>query len=338
MGNHSKEARSRTMSNIPSKNTKPEETVRKCLFAHGLMGCKTLFIIGNGLDLYHGVQSRYEDFHKWLMVNRDWNRFEAVEQHFIAPDLWSDLEENLRTFDSEKCGEDWSIATPLGIFINGQLIGTARELNEDFDEQLREWREEMMCGLSEWVKTLRQSGNAPKLPIVSSDAQYLNFNYTRTLEDYYGIDSCQIRHVHGVTGLSWDCFHLGYDFEVEDPLDEDEKDCNPDVLDEDRVTPVQQLNDHVRKWRKPVQELIQHNADFWESLREMSMVVVLGFSFGRVDEPYIRKISEVVRQDAVWRCSWYGKDEDVKIGKILTSVGVRNIELFRLDEGVSRLY
>ena len=35
MDNRSKEARSRNMSNIPSKNTKPEETVRKHLFAQG---------------------------------------------------------------------------------------------------------------------------------------------------------------------------------------------------------------------------------------------------------------------------------------------------------------
>lgn len=35
MDNRSKEARSRNMSNIPSQNTKPEETVRKYLFAQG---------------------------------------------------------------------------------------------------------------------------------------------------------------------------------------------------------------------------------------------------------------------------------------------------------------
>ena len=35
MDNRSKEARSRNMSHIPSKNTKPEETVRKYLFAQG---------------------------------------------------------------------------------------------------------------------------------------------------------------------------------------------------------------------------------------------------------------------------------------------------------------
>lgn len=35
MDNRSKEARSKNMSNIPSKNTKPEETVRKYLFSKG---------------------------------------------------------------------------------------------------------------------------------------------------------------------------------------------------------------------------------------------------------------------------------------------------------------
>lgn len=35
MDNRSQEARSRNMSRIPSKNTKPEETVRKYLFAQG---------------------------------------------------------------------------------------------------------------------------------------------------------------------------------------------------------------------------------------------------------------------------------------------------------------
>lgn len=35
MDNRSKEARSKNMSNIPNKNTKPEETVRKYLFSKG---------------------------------------------------------------------------------------------------------------------------------------------------------------------------------------------------------------------------------------------------------------------------------------------------------------
>ena len=35
MDNRSKEARSKNMSHIPSKNTKPEETVRKFLFSQG---------------------------------------------------------------------------------------------------------------------------------------------------------------------------------------------------------------------------------------------------------------------------------------------------------------
>ena len=46
------------------------------------MDCKTLFVIGNGFDLCHGVQSRYEDFHKWLIANREWNRFKSIEHLF----------------------------------------------------------------------------------------------------------------------------------------------------------------------------------------------------------------------------------------------------------------
>lgn len=295
------------------------------------MGCKTLFVIGNGFDLYHGVRSRYEDFHKWLIANRGWSRFEDIEQHFIVSDLWSNLEENLGAFDSEGCGEDWSIATPLGMFINGQLICTAREVNEDFDGKLREWRDEMLRGLAEWVKTLRPVGGCPKLPIVSTGAQYLSFNYTRTLEDYYGIDPYQILHVHGVAGQPWKCLQLGHGAEIEEIRDDNAEDYNPECFDGDQVTPVEELNGHVRRWRKPVEEIIRHHVGFWNGLGDVAKVIVLGFSMGRVDEPYMRKIANVVRRDVVWWCSWHDKGEDIKTRNFLMSVGERHIELFRLE-------
>ena len=51
MDNRSKEARSRNMSNIPSKNTKPEETVRKYLFAHGLRYRKNVSMLPGKPDI-----------------------------------------------------------------------------------------------------------------------------------------------------------------------------------------------------------------------------------------------------------------------------------------------
>ena len=31
---------------------------------------RTLYIIGNGFDLFHGIDSKYEDFYYWLNSNR----------------------------------------------------------------------------------------------------------------------------------------------------------------------------------------------------------------------------------------------------------------------------
>ena len=30
---------------------------------------KTLYIIGNGFDLHHGISSKYTDFQQWLLSN-----------------------------------------------------------------------------------------------------------------------------------------------------------------------------------------------------------------------------------------------------------------------------
>ena len=51
MDNRSKEARSKNMSNIPSKNTKPEETVRKFLFSKGFRYRKNVSSLPGKTDI-----------------------------------------------------------------------------------------------------------------------------------------------------------------------------------------------------------------------------------------------------------------------------------------------
>ena len=57
MDNRSKEARSRNMSNIPSKNTKPEEIVRKYMFAQGFRYRKNVSKLPGKPDI---VLSKYK--------------------------------------------------------------------------------------------------------------------------------------------------------------------------------------------------------------------------------------------------------------------------------------
>lgn len=57
MDNRSKEARSKNMQNIPSKNTKPEETVRKYLFSQGFRYRKNVTTLPGKPDI---VLTKYQ--------------------------------------------------------------------------------------------------------------------------------------------------------------------------------------------------------------------------------------------------------------------------------------
>lgn len=39
----------------------------------------TLYIIGNGFDLAHGMKTSYEDFHQWLLDNGEFSTVNRIE-------------------------------------------------------------------------------------------------------------------------------------------------------------------------------------------------------------------------------------------------------------------
>lgn len=55
---------------------------------------KRLFIIGNGFDRYHGINSSYYDFRDWMRENIHYDG-EEIERLFECDDLWRSFEENL---------------------------------------------------------------------------------------------------------------------------------------------------------------------------------------------------------------------------------------------------
>ena len=53
---------------------------------------RTLFIIGNGFDLFHGVPSRYQDFRNWLERNDEISLIYELEWRIKSESLWFDFE------------------------------------------------------------------------------------------------------------------------------------------------------------------------------------------------------------------------------------------------------
>ena len=73
---------------------------------------KTLYIIGNGFDLAHGMATRYSDFKQWLIENGRIDVIHELESAFpVQKDneflLWSDFEKALGLYDINKV-VNWS--------------------------------------------------------------------------------------------------------------------------------------------------------------------------------------------------------------------------------------
>lgn len=66
-----------------------------------------LYIIGNGFDIYHGINSRYSDFKNYVHVT-DYELFQTLEKYFNTDELWSDFEETLAYIDADEIIDDAS--------------------------------------------------------------------------------------------------------------------------------------------------------------------------------------------------------------------------------------
>ena len=155
---------------------------------------KTLYIIGNGFDLAHGMATRYSDFKQWLIENGRIDVIHELESAFpVQKDneflLWSDFEKALGLYDINKV-VNWSWDD---LFLTQFSIGGQRFDSPKFflETQLNHI---INSAFSAWAKNIQLADKAVcQLP---ADALYVTFNYTDTLEVLYHIPAGQVLHIH----------------------------------------------------------------------------------------------------------------------------------------------
>lgn len=145
----------------------------------------------------------------------------------------------------------------------------------------------------------------------NSDATFLNFNYTKTLEDLYRIPEEQVFHLHGVIGGEKFIFGHGFDDEVSD--------FNP--LDVGAY-----LEEVVIKLKKPVDNVLSNNNELFERLSSVKEIYFIGFGIrdeNGVDAPYFKEIFKQASDATVYVDKFDLKYEDA-IKKILNVWGAHN--------------
>lgn len=164
---------------------------------------KQLYIIGNGFDIHHGIPSRYSNFRDWLEYNNAelidelrniydvdsetwWNEF---EKELGNPNLAEYIEntafENQPDFSSEYFRDrDYYNGE---IQSQNEIGGLVTSIKETF---------------TDWINSFPQPKSDKKIKIDKTNAFFINFNYTDTLQKLYGIKQENILFIHGNAGIN----------------------------------------------------------------------------------------------------------------------------------------
>lgn len=268
---------------------------------------RKLFIIGNGFDLSHNLKTTYEDFHEYLRNNYNYkeNLFNIPESS-ILPDgskKYDDDEVVTILMDlisqAEGIGENWSdIETSLGLLDydvyldtyddvyvdedgdDGDNLWKSAYLYEDISADLNNCTVEIKELFSDWVNTIDIDNCAPKhkfLDLINVEKDiFLTFNYTTVLEDIYDVKN--VFHIHGIQGGR---IIIGHG-------EERENFENKYIGSEHSL---QQIHEDLKK---NTNELIKTCRLFKINFSDIDEIYSYGFSFSKVDMPYIEGICNKV--------------------------------------------
>lgn len=273
----------------------------------------SLYVIGNGFDLAHGMKTSWNDFYKWLKDNGHRFLVDFCDSHFgINSDLWKDFEKALGEYDLDSifdyCAGDITID-------EDHMMRTHFIIEDSPDTFFIPRKEELIQCFIEWVTSIEISDRPLNIE-VPSEARYLTFNYTETLEKLYRIPQSQILHIHGDVNNPI----FGHGESIKEYWNDHELDSTQ--------TAKQKIIAGMNELRKDVQGIIAANSTYFNSLADIHEIIVRGISYGPIDFPYFLKLKNSVRPDCLWKLSWHKVEDKSAAEDFVKKLDV-NADLFR---------
>lgn len=293
----------------------------------------TLYIIGNGFDRFHGVNSGYDDFAKYLK-HTDRELYSVLEVFIDSKKLWGDFEGELANFSRESLIE----------WIDLSFLPWKDDKDDDFSyadfyaaiDHARGYIDQCTEGMKfrfhKWIRTLGlPKGHKYKKLNLDENAFYINFNYTDFLESFYQIPSNQISYLHGKKSDRVGSIILGHgenpEMNLEKWVHKNEKKKRFRTLQKNskgKYYPNSRLTylcyfceePKKREWRWPTRyyaidplvncvedyftslyknfrTVVDNNKPTFERLSNVKRIILMGHSLSAVDLPYFQEI---------WKC------------------------------------
>jgi len=261
----------------------------------------TLYILGNGFDLWHGLPTSYREFYEF-----DNKPLDEMENYYLFElhnhELWHDFENALGAFDSDNFYDYYNeVNVSSDHFRPKHVYGLEDELTEQTDIHVTTIKETFIS----WVNQIDVS-LAQKKMIFPKNSQFITFNYTSTLQSIYEIEDSRVFHIHG-RAETYDDLIFGHGENITEPpeLDEDgesTRDMFSDARSASRY-PLYAL-------KKPVDDILKNNEEYFNQINNIDKVVIIGHSLNTIDQPYFHRIAKCL-PNARWKvCCFTEEDED----------------------------
>lgn len=320
------------------------------------MNKRNLYIIGNGFDLYHGLQTSYISFAKYLFEN-DIELYDSLLKYFELPDIdnensnikiWSDFETKLSKFDFRQVLDDYSGNTsgPSEDEVSERGLNALQINMEKFNIKLIN---NLIQNMNSFIQDRTYPNDLSKKKIyLKPNSLFLNFNYTDTLERIYKIKKTQICYIHNKSENEESRVIIGHG-------------TNPSNFNEKKSKPPTGLSNlELRAWNddmgdnydfyyeiakneilsffvetfKNTEKIIKENDDFFKRLMNVNNVYILGHSISKIDFKYFKKVINQVDKNSIWNISYFKEIDKNKHKVKFLKLGISetNLKLIKIDE------
>ncbi len=291
---------------------------------------KTLYIIGNGFDIAHNLETGYDNFREYLYKNnfsQAWDFVELIEEATQNISLWSEFEKALgninpaevikRVINESKSEQDPDNDNAIAASVSGKLIHWTPVCYEQLLEAFRVW-----------ARKIGTAGADPVFANMQQNAQdnyFFSFNYTDTLETIYNVPKERIVYIHGVGSDPNSKIIVGHNH-----LYKDERESIMQVIENelpadcgDSCQPLLDLlNMSIKDTRKVIYE---HEQDF-ENIANLGInkIIVIGHSYGEVDWPYFKAIKDSC-PNVQWELNGYKQRDKIKAAEMQQKYSISGI-------------
>lgn len=281
----------------------------------------TLYIVGNGFDLYHGLKTGYTSFRSFLEKNSP-DSYLYLESYFdfSKDEDWRNFEKSLSKYNWELYFDEINTIDLEEDVKSKHFFGLEDEITEEIECTI----ELLKKSFSNWIESISYT-NINKVEKIKfkEEAIFLSFNYTNTLEELYNIPKSNITYIHGRADGYEDLVFGHGELLTEVLENEGERSLCSDAYSKAKYP--------YYSFKKDTEKVVEENSVFFNSCSDITTVYVLGHSFGSVDLSYFRKIFEKCPKSE-WIISYHNSHYCSDIITSMSSIGVRDNKIKLISE------